>query len=413
MSLKVRSLHYRYGSVTALADLSLELPQGQIWAVLGPSGSGKTTLLGLLAGLLAPTAGEIWGEGRLLSRPGWALPPERRRMSMVFQDFALWPHMTVAQTVAFPLTVAKVPESERRRRVEEVLRSVRLEAFAKRYPHELSGGQRQRVAIARALVGRPSLVLLDEPMSNLDARLRESMRLELAATLRQEGVSALYVTHDRIEALAIADKILLMDAGKKVQEGTPQDLYQRPQTRFAVDFMGAANLLAVKPDPDRRGVWTTGFGVRLHGTEEEPRQEEGQALWLLRPEQVALSAKAAVVPDGIVWAATVTDQVYLGAYWEVALRNPDGTQLRAHSQEGWSIGEEVTVAALPTAPWLIHEPMPGQETDQPKEASLQDPQGPGPTLLRRRIRRTVAPRAGASHRDQLARAPEDSDSTSA
>lgn len=291
---------------------------------------------------------------------------------MVFQDFALWPHMTVAQTVSFPLTVAGVREPEVRRRVAEVLASVRLEALAGRYPHELSGGQRQRVAIARALAGHPRVVLLDEPMSNLDARLRESMRLEIAATLRQEGVSALYVTHDRVEALAIADRIVLMDGGRKVQEGTPQELYRRPESRFAVDFMGAANLLAVKADADRPGVWTTAFGVRAGEAEQGRYRGLDRALWMLRPEQITLQAPDQLAPECPAWTATVTHSAYLGAHWEVELRNPDGTSLRAYSQEGRTAGETVIVSTPPRALWLIADPPPGSEFTEVQPAQSEE-----------------------------------------
>ncbi len=212
-AIRLQGISYAFGSHTVLDDIDLTIDAGSVVALLGPSGCGKSTLLRLLAGLTQPAKGEIHFGERLVAKPDWWLPPEARDIGMVFQDYALWPHMTVAQNVAFPLKMRNVPRAERDARVAKALARVGLEAFADRKPSGLSGGQQQRVALARAIVGEPRVLLFDEPLSNLDSELRESLCTEMARLLRQLGTTAVYVTHDRREAEILADRIVHLSAG--------------------------------------------------------------------------------------------------------------------------------------------------------------------------------------------------------
>ena len=233
-----------FGTRTVLSGVSLRLARGEVVALLGASGCGKTTLLRLVAGLLEPSAGEIRIAGATVATAARSLPPEARRLAMVFQDYALWPHLSVARNVAFPLEMRGVPRAERDRRVAETLDRVGLGAFAARAPGTLSGGQQQRVALARALVARPPLILFDEPLSNLDKELRDSLSREIARLLREEGLSALYVTHDQGEAFAVADRVAVMAAGRILQDATPEALVARPASAEVAQFLNLGAIVA-------------------------------------------------------------------------------------------------------------------------------------------------------------------------
>jgi iron(III) transport system ATP-binding protein len=240
----IRGLTKRYGDVAAVEDLDLEVAPGELVALLGPSGCGKTTTLRLVAGFLKPEAGEIRVGDRLLSSPGGVVPPENRKMAMIFQSYALWPHMTVAQNVAYGLRFGRhLDRADRGRRVRDILRAVQLVGYESRYPGELSGGQQQRVAVARALVVEPEILLLDEPLSNLDANLREEMRFEIRRLHEAFGITTLYVTHDQAEAMVISDRIAVIERGRVAQVGTAEDLFERPATRFVAQFIGRTNLV--------------------------------------------------------------------------------------------------------------------------------------------------------------------------
>ncbi|GAA5146503.1 hypothetical protein GCM10023321_06080 [Pseudonocardia eucalypti] len=233
-----------FGAVTAVAGLDLEVAAGEAVVLLGPSGCGKTTTLRLVAGFERPSRGEIGIDGELVAGPGVHVPAERREVGVVFQSYALWPHMTVAENVGFGLTTRRpVARAERSTRVEEALARVRLGGYGPRYPHELSGGQQQRVALARALVTRPRVLLLDEPLSNLDASLREEMRLEIRRLQRELATTMIYITHDRTEALTLADRVVVLARGRVQQVGTPEALYRRPRNEFVALAMGPANFL--------------------------------------------------------------------------------------------------------------------------------------------------------------------------
>ncbi len=239
VEVEVRGLHRRFRDMVAVHNLSLTVRRGEFFTLLGPSGCGKTTTLRMIAGLLEPDAGEILFDGRAVTR----VPPWQRNIGMVFQNYALWPHMTVFDNVAFGLVERRVARDQIGSLVEEALRLVGLEGLGGRLPSQLSGGQQQRVALARAVVVEPALLLLDEPLSNLDARLRVQMRNELVKLQRQLGITTIYVTHDQDEALMLSTRIAVMHNGHLVQLGTPQDVYERPADTFVADFLGGANFL--------------------------------------------------------------------------------------------------------------------------------------------------------------------------
>jgi iron(III) transport system ATP-binding protein len=274
----LRRVTKRYGAVTAVRGAELRVARGELLALLGPSGCGKTTLLRLIAGFERPEAGEVWLDERLVAGGGAWTRPEHRRVGFVFQDYALFPHLTVGENVGFGL-----PRRERRRRRAEVLALVGLEGFERRYPHELSGGQQQRVALARALAPSPSLVLLDEPWSNIDPLLRQSMRDELGAILRAAGVTVLLVTHDREEAFSIADRIALMLDGAIIQAGTAEQVYYHPADAWAATFGGAGNLVPGQVDDGLVETLLGRFRVANGG-----KAGRGVVRALIRPELLEL-----------------------------------------------------------------------------------------------------------------------------
>ncbi|MEM4382263.1 MAG: ABC transporter ATP-binding protein [Candidatus Caldarchaeum sp.] len=244
--LSVDNLVKKFGRVNAVDGVSVEVESGECLALLGPSGCGKTTTLRCVAGLEKADEGEIRIGNQVVFSRDVFLPPEKRGVGMVFQSYALWPHMTVFDNVAYPLKIRKYPKQEIRSKVSHALGLVGLAGFENRYPSQLSGGQQQRVALARAIVYEPRLVLLDEPLSNLDAKLREKMRGELKRLLRKIGLTSLYVTHDQEEAFVIADKVAVMNAGKIIQVGKPIEIYEKPSNSFVADFIGRANLVEAR-----------------------------------------------------------------------------------------------------------------------------------------------------------------------
>src|SRR3989475_5995714 len=235
----------RYAGVVSVDAIELTVRHGEFVCLLGPSGCGKTTTLRMIAGLLEPDDGEIRVDGKILSSPHSVVPPERRNMSMIFQSYAIWPHMTVRQNVAYGLKMKALAASAKQSRVDAFLDATKLSAEAERYPSELSGGQQQRVALARALVPKPDILLLDEPLSNLDANLRGDMRFEIRRLHDEFQYTSVYVTHDQVEAMTMADRIVIMNAGRIEQIGTPEEVYERPNSAFVARFIGGSNVLRV------------------------------------------------------------------------------------------------------------------------------------------------------------------------
>ena len=306
----IRGLHKRYGDVAAVDGLDLDVKPGELVALLGPSGCGKTTTLRVVAGFLSPDSGEVWVGDRCLSSPATVIPPERRRMGMIFQSYALWPHMTVAQNVAYGLRFNGVPRSERDGKVTEMLRVVQLAGYEQRYPGELSGGQQQRVAVARALVVEPEILLLDEPLSNLDASLREEMRFEIRRLHETFGITTLYVTHDQSEAMVISDRVAVLDQGRVAQIGTAEELFERPRTRFVAEFIGKTNL--IEGTAERSDIFVRGpLRLRVFDANLTP----GPVVLSIRPHQIALGPASLAPPSSAgenVLRATVLRASYLG-----------------------------------------------------------------------------------------------------
>ncbi len=315
-AVRLERVEKRFGDVVAVNGIDLEVADGEFFSMLGPSGSGKTTTLRMIAGFEQPTAGRVWLHGRDVTR----LAPFERDVNTVFQDYALFPHMTVAGNVAYGLLVRKVPKPERERRVADALRMVRLEGYDRRKPGELSGGQRQRVALARALVNRPRVLLLDEPLGALDLKLREEMQLELHRIQNEVGITFIYVTHDQQEALTMSDRIAVFSQGRIEQVGAPAEVYERPATRFVAGFVGTSNLISgetAEAITGRAGVFTVRpEKIRLAEPETAVGDDEHSATGRIRsvvylgPDtryHVALDAGAELVVTQQNLAATSTE----------------------------------------------------------------------------------------------------------
>jgi len=296
--LSIRSVAKHFGKNVVLRDISLEIAEGEFLTILGESGSGKTTLLRILAGFEHPTSGEVWMSGEGLD----TLPPYRRRVNTVFQHYALFPHMTVEDNVAYGLRIAKRPAAEIEARVSEALVKVKMSAFAKAKPSKISGGQQQRVALARALVNRPRLLLLDEPLSALDANLRRQMQIELKALQREVGITFIFVTHDQEEAMVMSDRIALLRSGELEQVASPRDIYNRPATAYTAQFIGHTNLLAAQVE----------HGMAKCGTLAWPAsQPDGPCLFSLRPECIRPGGSAA--SGSVRIQGRLLDQAFHGA----------------------------------------------------------------------------------------------------
>jgi ABC-type Fe3+/spermidine/putrescine transport system ATPase subunit len=298
--LSVRNLAKQFGNTTVLRDVSLEVAEGEFLTILGESGSGKTTLLRIIAGFERASAGEVWmGEARLDLEP-----PYRRRVNTVFQNYALFPHLTVEQNVAYGLRVAKRPAPEIASRVAEALAKVKMSQHAKSKPSKISGGQQQRVALARALVNRPRLLLLDEPLSALDANLRRQMQVELKSLQREVGISFIFVTHDQEEAMVMSDRIALLRSGELEQVATPREIYGRPATAYVAQFIGHTNLLKAEV---RAGV------VRCGELGWQTTLPDGPALFSLRPESIRLGADTPSPSGAVRLTGKVLAQAFHGA----------------------------------------------------------------------------------------------------
>jgi iron(III) transport system ATP-binding protein len=331
-----REVTRRFGTVTAVDRVSFVVEPGTLVTLLGPSGCGKTTTLRMIAGLEMATSGTILIGGTDVTR----LPATDRNVTMVFQSYALFPHMTVLENVGFGLEVAPLSRSERQARAAEGLRLVGLAGYEKRLPSELSGGQQQRVAVARALVLEPEVLLFDEPLSNLDAKLRRRMRDDIRDLQRSLGLTSVYVTHDQEEALAVSDRIIVMNRAVIAQEGTPEDLYRRPADRFVADFIGGANLVdgVVSLIEDGRARVTLGGLVLDVPTEGAP---SGEVTVAIRPQAIRLGTDPG--PDGL--PVTVRKATYLGSHMEYALESAVGDLFAIDPEVGRAIAAGATAHA--------------------------------------------------------------------
>jgi len=322
-SVELRGLTKRYGTIAVVDDVSLHIEHGHLVCLLGPSGCGKTTTLRLIAGFVEPSDGEIYVGDRLISSPARTLPPEQRNMSMIFQSYALWPHMTVTENIVYGLRLRKIDSVTIGRKLDAILATTKLAALAQRYPGELSGGQQQRVALARALIVEPETLLLDEPLSNLDANLREEMRFEVRRLHDAYRYTTVYVTHDQSEAMTTADLICVMNLGKIEQSGTPEEIYNRPRSEFVARFIGSSNVIKGKGLADARVDFT---GVALRCTGEKIVAGAHTAV-SIRPHDIMLTAKPPSQGENVV-PATVVRQVFLGDSRDYMVEVKDGTQLR-------------------------------------------------------------------------------------
>jgi iron(III) transport system ATP-binding protein len=330
-SVELRGLTKRYGHVAVVDDVSLTIEHGHLVCLLGPSGCGKTTTLRLIAGFVEPDDGEIRVGDKLVSSPANTLPPERRNMSMIFQSYALWPHMTVAENIVYGLKLRKLDRNTIAKKLDAILSTTRLAPLAQRYPGELSGGQQQRVALARALIVDPETLLLDEPLSNLDANLREEMRFEVRRLHDAYRYTTVYVTHDQSEAMTTADLICVMNAGKIEQSGSPEDIYDRPRSEFVARFIGSSNVIKGK-GLDASHVDLAGTALRCVG---EKISSGAPTPVSIRPHDIAIFSSQK--QDENIVPATVVRQVFLGGTRDYMVETKDGTQMRVLTNAGENI----------------------------------------------------------------------------
>ena len=357
--LEIRNVSRRFGDFTAVDNVSLSVEAGEFFTLLGPSGCGKTTLLRMIAGFDLPDSGQILLDGVDLV----GTSPEKRPVHTVFQSYALFPHMTVAGNIAFPLKMANHSAEQIKAKVAEALNDVRLGEFGTRYPHELSGGQRQRVAIARALVTHPKVLLLDEPLSALDAKLREQMQIELINMQKEVGITFIYVTHDQGEALALSHRIAVMSRGKVEQLDEPHRIYSFPKNRFVADFIGTCNLYDGKiagVDADAMRFDVQGLGS-VTMTHPEGAQEGGAGTLALRPEKIRIAADATEMGEGNRYKGVVKELLYLGDVTVYQVETEGGARVKAllaNSGAGrirfFEVGDAVTVGWPVDAGHFVH-----------------------------------------------------------
>ena len=337
-SVELRGLTKHYGPLAVVDNVSMTIEHGSLICLLGPSGCGKTTTLRLIAGFVEPTGGEIRVGDRVVSTPTQSLPPERRNMSMIFQSYALWPHMTVAENIQYGLKLRKIDSDTIKKKLDAILSTTKLAVLADRYPGELSGGQQQRVALARALIVEPETLLLDEPLSNLDANLREEMRFEIRRLHDEYRYTTVYVTHDQSEAMTTSDVIAVMNHGKIEQAGSPEEVYERPRSEFVARFIGMSNVVKGKA----LGADTVSFSgtpLRVTGG---PLKAGTETPISIRQQNIRLLAREPDAKDNMV-AATVVRQVFLGSNRDYMVEVADGTQLRVVTPAGDSVPPGSTV----------------------------------------------------------------------
>jgi iron(III) transport system ATP-binding protein len=331
-----------FGPYVAVDRLDLDIMPGEFISLLGPSGCGKTTTLRMIAGFMKPSSGTITMDGTAISSATASLPPEKRQMSMIFQSYAVWPNMTIGENVAFGLKLRKLDRATIERKVREVLETVQLAHLVDRYPAELSGGQQQRVALARAIVIRPRVLLLDEPLSNLDANLREEMRFEIRRLHDAFNFTTVYVTHDQSEAMVTSDRIAVMNKGRIEQIDPPYRLYTRPRTRFVAGFIGRTNLIEGACDGDR--IAFDGFTLPRGAFASDGMPADGQVTLSVRPQSAVLRRNAPATEQACVVRCDVRERAYLGESWDYMVA-PAGSGLRlrvaAVPSEVFEVGETV------------------------------------------------------------------------
>lgn len=331
MEIEIKGVHKAFAGTTALQPTDLSLAQGEFTTLLGPSGCGKTTLLRMISGLEQPDGGEIYSAGTCIYSASQRIdvPAHKRKFGMVFQDFALWPHMTVFENVAFGLKAAKL-QHNLKEKVTEALAMVRLQGMENRYPHQLSGGQQQRVAFARAVAIRPALVLFDEPLSALDAVLREEMRVEMMSLVKDMGLTALYVTHDQIEAMSMSDNIVVMRKGEVLQRGTPESIYKSPSHPFVASFIGKSNWI----EPDKA---------------------------MFRPEQARWHRTS---DHDLNYMATIRHVSYVGERYELRLQVNELLEWTVYSHHRMPVGEQVTLYVSPESVCWVQGRSTAENVDQ-------------------------------------------------
>jgi iron(III) transport system ATP-binding protein len=341
--LSINSVGRDYSGVTAVHDFSIGIEDGEFVSLLGPSGCGKTTMLRMIAGFMSPSRGNIVLNGETISSPERVVPPERRRMSMIFQSYAIWPNMTVWQNVAFGLELRKVPAAEMKQRIGHMLEVVHLGPYADRYPAELSGGQQQRVALARAIVVKPEVLLLDEPLSNLDANLRDEMRIEIRRMHNEFKITTVYVTHDQGEAMVASDRIVVMSGGHIEQVDTPQRIYSAPATRFVASFIGRTNFLTGTLMDGK--VDFGGISVPVASLGGLPAGVGTSVVVSARPHSIRLGSTEPQPASAasIVAAGDIVERAYFGDHWDYAVRLSDQLIITVASEpyETHAVGERV------------------------------------------------------------------------
>jgi len=347
--IEFREVTKRYGGLIANDRFSLSVQSGELMTLLGPSGCGKTTALRCLTGILRPDTGHIFLDGKEVTE----LPTHQRELGMVFQNFALFPHMTVLENVAFPLMIRKMARGEREQLATEALRLVRLDGYLGHAPRQLSGGQQQRVGLARALVYRPKVLLLDEPLSNLDAKLREEMRFEIKEVVTRLGITAMYVTHDQGEALALSDRVAIMNKGRLEQLGTPEEIYETPRSRFVAEFIGLSNFLdGIVQSVEGAQMILGASGVQVTTVALPGAAPGRKALLFIRPNEIPLlSADANMTAS---FAAKVEKVTYLGDTMDYRVRLGDGAELRVQTESAkrFHPGENVRIVLPKVRCWL-------------------------------------------------------------
>jgi spermidine/putrescine ABC transporter ATP-binding subunit len=349
--IEFRDVTKRYGTLVANDHLSLTIRRGELMTLLGPSGCGKTTALRCLTGTNHPDDGRIFLDGKDVTD----VPTHQRELGMVFQNFALFPHMTVADNVGFPLMIRNLPKEERAKRAIEALRLVRLEGYVSHYPRQLSGGQQQRVGLARALVYHPKVLLLDEPLSNLDAKLREEMRFEIKEVVTRLGITAMYVTHDQGEALALSDRVAIMNRGRLEQLGTPEEIYESPRTRFVAEFIGLSNFLEGQVQAVRGPeMVVTASGLQVSTPALSGVGQGQKVLLFLRPNEIEILPPQ-TPPETNLFEARVEKATYLGDTMDYRLRLGQDAELRVQSdaRHRYQNGDSVRLRLRRVRSWTV------------------------------------------------------------